>query len=293
MATSGLQTTIKEGRERETAKWYVLYGRYASLSVIDELQRVKDAGGDVRIEEFFVPVEVKKISKGGSTVVKKSLYTGHYIFIKALKDDIVRLKHTPSFTTDIRFLHPRMGDASLITVPEREMQSFRNAVLAMNNEVEYFRPTSEELEAGDRVRIIGGLFDGVEGILEHKRGHDNRRITVAVSSMLAIRTLDIEPENIQVLEFAKAPSPIVARNMQIGTDKKASYTSRAYKEIKSLLQLSKEHLERYRDQGILSEEEYLSAQILFRRYSALQLTGKLREQHAEAMLNLKKALERK
>ena len=270
-------------------RWYVLYGRYASINVIDELQYVKDKVEEINIDDFFVPIEIKKQTKGGNIITRKTLFTGQYIFLKARKEAIVKLKHTSTFTTDIRFLHPRVGSTALVTVTEREMQSFRNAVLAMNSEVEYFHPTQQELEAGDKVRIIGGLFDGIEGILEHKRGHTNTRIIVSVNSMLAVRTLDIEPENIQLLEFAQAPTPSASSRY---STKHTTYTSRVYKEIKKLLAESQTLLQTYRQQGILNEVDYLLANRLYRRYSLLQLTGKLKEQHAEALQNLQIALEK-
>lgn len=293
MATSAVHTSIPVmtfNTMLPAPRWYVLYGRYASVNVIEELQYFKDNADDIIIDDFFVPVEIKKQIKDGNTITKKTLFTGQYIFLKAHKDSIVRLKHTPSFTTDIRFLHPRMGDTALITVTDREMQIFRNAVLAMNSEVEYFHPTAQELKEGDRVRVIGGLFDGIEGILEHKRGHSSNRIIVSVNSMLAVRTLSIEPENIQLLEFAKSPTP-VSSSMKPDSRQHNTYKSRAYKEIKKLLTESQAILQTYNQQGILCEEEYLSAHKLYRRYSQLQLTGKLKEQHAEALQNLKDALE--
>lgn len=275
-----------------TLPWYALYGRYANVEVVNELQRAKDATCDYHLHDFFVPIETKNVKVAGKIVKKKQLFTGHYIFLKGKKEDIVKLKHDPSITTDIRFLHPRIGSTALITVPDNEMLSFRNAILAMNQEVEYFTPTREELESGDRIRIIGGPFDGVEGILEHKKGHDCRRIIVAVSSMLAIRTLDIEPEHIQLLDFARERAPkAITASLKSGTAPTQAYKSRAYKQIKSLLTESRLILQQYQKQGILSPEDYLSTTLLHRRYSALKLTGKLKEQHQEAINNLKTALE--
>ena len=74
-------------------RWYVLYGRYASINVIDELQYIKDKVEEINIDDFFVPIEMKKKTKDSNTTTRKTLFTGQYIFLKARKEAIVKLKH--------------------------------------------------------------------------------------------------------------------------------------------------------------------------------------------------------
>ncbi len=91
-----------------------------------------------------------------------------------------------------------------LIVPDREMRMFIAAVGAYNTaEVPYVKPTEVDLEKGDIVRIISGPFAGVEGTLISQQGKDGGRVMVSISNLIAVPTLHIEPELLQVLQFAK------------------------------------------------------------------------------------------
>ena len=162
--------------------WFVLYGRYASVGVVDELQKFKEQESDIQLDDFFVPIEVKKVISRGKTTTRKQLYTGHYIFLKASKSDILRLKHAPTFTTDIRFLHPRVGSTMLITVPEREILSFRNAVLAMNSEVEYFQPNLETYSSVSGITSGAYMKYGRIAIAHCEAGVKSQKLVTAMAA---------------------------------------------------------------------------------------------------------------
>ena len=70
--------------------------------------------------------------------------------------------------------------------------------------VPFMKPTEIDLEKGDKVRIVGGPYDGVEGILESQKGKDGGTVYVHILNFIATRTTEIRPEFIQIIEFAKS-----------------------------------------------------------------------------------------
>jgi hypothetical protein len=65
------------------------------------------------------------------------------------------------------------------------------------------KPSEVDLEKGDIVRIVAGPFNGIEGVLLSQQGKEGGRVLVNVSNVIAVPTLHIEPEYLQVLQFAK------------------------------------------------------------------------------------------
>lgn len=71
-------------------------------------------------------------------------------------------------------------------------------------EVEFLTPAQHLLEKGDRVRVAGGEFAGLEGILLQGQGaRDGGRVYVQLGENLGVATAKVPDEYIQVLEFAK------------------------------------------------------------------------------------------
>lgn len=126
---------------------------------------------------------------------------------------------------------PKYDDATfryVVTVPNNQVRMF---IKTVNNnksfDTPYLRPTEIDLEKGDKVRIIGGDYNGVEGILESQKGKDGGTVFVHIQNFIATRTTEIRPEFIQILEFAKN-----GRHMYKKFD---SFMTRGERCVKSLL----------------------------------------------------------
>ena len=159
------------------------------------------------------------------------------------------------------------------------MLMMQKVVDIMEGEVEYFVPSSKELMAGDIVSVFEGEFSGIKGVLESVKGHEGGCIIVPLGNVLAVRTPRISANNLQLLDLAKV------------TDGKGkSYTSRAYKKVRTLIADSEKLLEEKKSQGSLSESSQLEAQRFVKRFSSLQLSGKIKVMHAQAIYNLLIAL---
>lgn len=85
-----------------------------------------------------------------------------------------------------------------ILVPENQMRQFIRVCDTYNDDLLYFRPEELNLRRGTPVRIIGGTFDGIEGIFIKVQGRRNRRVIVQLPGLLAVAA-EIHPDLIQVL----------------------------------------------------------------------------------------------
>ena len=82
-----------------------------------------------------------------------------------------------------------------ITKPETQMRSFIAVSGSHDQQVVYLDPTTITFKKGERVRVTGGLFEGVEG--EFVRVKGDRRVVVSIQGVMAIATAFIHPSLIE------------------------------------------------------------------------------------------------
>lgn len=266
---------FNDNSNTDSLPWLVMYSNSGDIRIIDVLETKKADKESTGIYDYFVPLEVTYLVRESKSIPHKRLIAGNYIFIRATREDILRLRQEPPFDSTLRFLHPSASPTGCIYVPDKEMQMLRLAVQKLDNNAEYFVPTSKELVVGDFVCILDGEFAGIKGVLESVKGHEGGRIIVPLGDVLAVRTPRIPASSIQLLDLAKAPD----------TQGK-SYTSRAYKKIRMLTADSERLLAEKEKTGTLSDMSKEEAHRLLLRFSQLQLGGKIRFMHAEAIYNI-------
>lgn len=110
--------------------------------------------------------------------------------MKAVKPKVPRLQYKITRTG---------GKNSIITVSDKEMEDFIAVTSAMTEDVTYYAPEELSLAKGTRVRIIGGPFDGAEGVLVKMKGHRSRRFVVSIPDII-YATTEVTPDLIEVLE---------------------------------------------------------------------------------------------
>ena len=152
--------------------WLVMYSNTGDVSILDDLETAKNEAGKTGVWDYFVPLDVTRIILEDKPIERKRLIAGSYIFIKATKEDILKLREGPPFDAVLRFLHPASSRTDCIYVTEEEVQMMRLAVDRLDGEVEYFVPSSKDLMVGDIVCITDGPFAGIKGVLESVKGHE-------------------------------------------------------------------------------------------------------------------------
>lgn len=86
-----------------------------------------------------------------------------------------------------------------IVVSDRDMQNFIRVTQQTEANVLYFRPDEVSLSKGDHIRIHGGVFDGVEGVLLKVKGRRDKQLVVTIPD-LAIAAVSIHPEVVEVVD---------------------------------------------------------------------------------------------
>ena len=113
------------------------------------------------------------------------------IFVRASEERVQEVKER---TRILQYLCMRQdGRNRRIIVPDDDMAAFQR-VAGAEEEVLYFRPEEIDFERGDRVRIHGGDFDGVEGIFVKVQGKRNKMVVVTIPTLVSVATLTFAPE---------------------------------------------------------------------------------------------------
>ncbi|MEE1020313.1 MAG: UpxY family transcription antiterminator, partial [Bacteroidales bacterium] len=102
---------------------------------------------------------------------------------------------------NLQYLVNKVNRQSLpIIVRDSEMQQFIRVVENYEEEVNYFSPEEINISKGTRVRIIGGSFDGVEGVFMKVKGKRSKRVVVMLDKLLAVVMAEVESDLIEVIK---------------------------------------------------------------------------------------------
>ena len=82
-----------------------------------------------------------------------------------------------------------------LVVPDKQMYSFIAVAGAYDEQVVFLDSNVVSLRKGDRVRITGGIFAGVEGVFIRIKG--DRRVVVSIEGVMAVATAFIHPSLIE------------------------------------------------------------------------------------------------
>ena len=94
---------------------------------------------------------------------------------------------------------PENGKFTPIIVPDQQMEQFMRVCKTLNDQLTYLSPEEVNLTEGQRVKVIGGEFDGIEGTFVKIKGRRQRRIIVIIPDIAAVATTEISDGLIEVL----------------------------------------------------------------------------------------------
>jgi transcription antitermination factor NusG len=92
----------------------------------------------------------------------------------------------------------RNGRSEKLIVGNKAMDDFISVTEQSEREVTYFRPDEISLVKGDRIRIHGGAFDGVEGVLMKVKGKREKQLMVSIPD-LAVAAVSVKPDVVEVV----------------------------------------------------------------------------------------------
>ena len=172
-----VRTIIKKGREKKV--WYAIRVTYnRELKVKEDL--------DARNIPCFVPMQYRREERNGVMVKRLVPSVHNLIFINLTPSEMREYKETTQLP--IRYIMNR-GTRKPITVPDREMENFIKVAGTYNEKLIYLNPEPGDFSEGERVRIIGGDFEGAEGIFV--RIKRDRRVLVSIPGVVAVATTHV------------------------------------------------------------------------------------------------------
>jgi len=170
-------------------KWFVLKANHKEDLAVSILN-------NQGIKTYFPTVKTDIKQNGKKKIVERPLIPNTF-FAYVAYPDINSLRRIYPFIT---YSYMKEGKGyKILQIPEREMELFISSSGKMKDDITYFQPGEVELKKGDKVRIIGGLFDGQEGILLKAKGRAKRVFLINFELLGALGT-HVEPEYIQILK---------------------------------------------------------------------------------------------
>ncbi len=148
--------------------------------------------------EVFVPMKkVIKVVRG----IKRKLTVpaiNSLIFVHAQKDVIQQAKMGVEY---LQYITRKEGIRNVpIVVPDRQMEQFIQVAQDDAIEKTFFAPEEVDLSVGTRVKVHGGPFDGLEGVLVKIKGKRNKQFFVNLDGLVAVNTVI---ENLHLLEVVE------------------------------------------------------------------------------------------
>ena len=178
-----VRTIVKKGREEKV--WYAIRVTYnRELKVKEDL--------DARGITCFVPMQYRREERHGVMVKRLVPSVHNLIFIHITPSDMKEYKMTTELP--IRYIMDRETHKP-ITVPTSQMESFIKVAGTYEEKLIYLMPNPGDFTSGERVRIIGGMFAGAEGIFVRLKG--DRRVVVNVEGLVAVATTFGHPSMIE------------------------------------------------------------------------------------------------
>lgn len=150
--------------------------------------------------ESFIPTCSVRVKRLGKYINETKALIHNYIFVRATRRKIEELKRGKLSFLRYVMCNNEMGLRVAQTVPERQMNSF--IAIAGNYEEQALFLNIDELKfvKGDRVRVLSGVFEGVEGVLVKLPRKRDKRVVVEISGVVAVATTAISPALVQKID---------------------------------------------------------------------------------------------
>ena len=178
-----VRTVIKKGREKKV--WYAIRVTYhRELKVKEDL--------DARGITCFVPMQYRREERHGVMIKRLVPSVHNLIFIHITPSGMKEYK--ASTDLPIRYMMNRETHKPII-VPTREMDNFIKVAGTYEEKLIYLNPNPGDFTKGERVRIIGGMFAGAEGVFVRIKG--DRRVLINIEGLVAVATTYVHPSMIE------------------------------------------------------------------------------------------------
>ena len=174
---------------KDVQNWYVLVVAYRTEQKMQA--KLRELG---KLEAFVPMRRTRRRDAQGKFRYDEKVAIHNYIFVHTTYNRLMALKKEYPFDLEYSLLHrdvyeqgEKIGRAPVI-VPRDQMLNFIAVAGNQKERVQFLDVEKLDWEAGQRVRIIGGTFAGVEGIYLRTTKKHERRVVVKLDGIAAVAT---------------------------------------------------------------------------------------------------------
>lgn len=150
------------------------------------------------VENFVAMCHRIFIDSRGRKLRKEMPAVSNLIFVRSTRAELQLLKAKVEY---LQYkVRPENGKNVPIVVPDEQMQQFMAVCKSRSEQLIYLQPDEVDLRKGTPVRVVGGAFDGVEGLFVKVKGIRSRRVVISVQGLATVAMAEIGDGLIEVLE---------------------------------------------------------------------------------------------
>jgi transcription antitermination factor NusG len=190
LANVGVPKTCFAMIDKTEVHWYALritYSRELALKEYLDNEKI----------ENFIPMHYVDVVKNEQRTRKLVPAVHNLVFVRASRERLDVLKKEKEYALPMRYIMNRETHLPVV-IPDRQMQSFIAVAGNTEQQAIYLDVSEVNLRKGDRVRVVGGIFAGIEG--KFMRIKNDRRVVVILEGVMAVATVPIHPSLIEKLE---------------------------------------------------------------------------------------------
>jgi transcription antitermination factor NusG len=175
--------------------WYVLFAANGKAV------KIKLCLEEASIEYFFPLYYKDKKIRGSERCERVAIpLLGNLLFVKSSKtvlDPVLKeAKLRLAISSDLYYKD--FGNKSMIVISENQMRNFIAVAGNDKEQVLYLSNDEVNFQKGTKVRITGGVFEGVEGVFMRIKG--NKRLVVSIPNLFSVATAYIPSCYVQAVE---------------------------------------------------------------------------------------------
>ena len=173
----------------KTATWYAMcaYKREIRVQKALEKEGIKN----------FLPMryEIKIHDRKKELLLVPAV--SNLIFVYSTESVITEFKLKNPY---LKYIMQKRGTLrEKIVIPDSQMKDFIKVSEKNKEDLTYYKPEEINLKKGTKVRVHGGIFDGLEGTLLKVKGKRSKRIIVKIAGLVAVAAAYIEPDLIEIM----------------------------------------------------------------------------------------------
>ena len=174
----------------EEEKWYVMRA-YKNEKKAEEL-----LSGNNGLK-YFIPKRQILRTRNGRKIICTEPVIHSLVFVFASQKQTVYCKRY--ICNDLQFVSwKRYDSTSYLTIPAKQMDDFIRMCTQKEQEVTFYTPDEIPLEKGQKVRVHGGIFDKMEGILVKTYKKRNKQLAVIIPDILAA-SANVDPDYLEFI----------------------------------------------------------------------------------------------